>query len=115
MRLIGQLSNPSVALSAVFEAAFVVRRGPRGLREPAAVEPASQRLGYGVVQRAVVRVLAAARRPMRVAEVHQAVERLLGHPVSENSVGWCLAAGVRGEPSRFDRISRGSYQIRACR
>lgn len=41
--------------------------------------------------------------------------RLLGHPVSENSVGWCLAAGVRGKRPHFDRIARGSYQIRARR
>jgi hypothetical protein len=115
MHLVGQLSNPSAALGAVLEATAVVRPGPRDLRGPVVVKPSSRRLGNGVVQRAVVRVLAAARRPMRVAEVHQAVERLLGHPVSENSVGWCLAAGVRGKPPRFDRISRGRYQTRAYR
>jgi hypothetical protein len=115
VHLVGQLSNPSAALAAVFEAPTVAQLRPRKPRQPISPELVSRRLGNGVVQRAVVKVLAAARRPMRVAEIHLAVERLLGHPVSENSVGWCLAAGVHGKLPRFDRIARGSYQIRARR
>jgi hypothetical protein len=84
--MVGQLSNPSAALAAVFEAAAVVRPEPRDPRESIVVGPASRRLGNGVVQRAVVKVLAMAGRPMRVAEVHLAVEQLLGHPVSKHSV-----------------------------
>jgi hypothetical protein len=99
----------------VFEVATVARLQPREPRQPISPEPVSRRLGNGVVQRAVVKVLAAARRPMRAADIHLAVERLLGHPVSENSVAWCLAAGVQVERPRFDRITRGSYQIRARR
>jgi hypothetical protein len=100
MHLVGQLSNPSAALAAVFEAPTVAQLRPRKPRQPISPEPVSRRLGNGVVQRAVVKVLAAARRPMRVAEIHLAVERLLGYPVSENSVGWCLAAGVHGKRPR---------------
>jgi hypothetical protein len=44
-----------MALAAVFEAAAVVRPGPRELRESVLLEPASRRLGNGVVQRAVVK------------------------------------------------------------
>jgi hypothetical protein len=42
VRLVEQLSNPSAALAAVFEAAAVVRQGPRELRESVVMEPASR-------------------------------------------------------------------------
>lgn len=57
-------------------------RLPVGLRRPIVVQPPSRRLGNGVVQRAVVKVLAAAGGPMRGADVHQAVERLLSGVLS---------------------------------
>ncbi len=111
MRLVGQLSNHSAALAAVFEAAAVVRPGPRELRESVVVEPAWRRLGNGVVQRAVVKVLAVARRSMCGQEVRLAVEDLLGHPVSENSISSCLAAGARGRKPLFERVARGRYVL----
>jgi hypothetical protein len=58
-------------------------------------------------------VLAAADKPMRGADIHRAVERMLGHPVSKNSVSWCLAAGVQGTQPRFERISYGVYRLSA--
>lgn len=111
MHLVGQLSNPSATLVAVLEAAAVVRPGSRELPESVVVEPASRRLGNGVVQRAVVKVLAAAQRPMRGPEVRAAVERLLGHPVSKDSIAWCLSAGARGEKPRFERVAYGRYRL----
>ena len=111
MHLVGQLSNPSTALAAVFEAAAVVRPGPRDSRESIVVAPASRRLGNGVVQRAVVKVLATDGRPMRVAEIHLAVEQLLGHSVSKHSVSWSLAADARSKKARFERTTRGHYKI----
>ncbi len=70
MHLVGQLSNPSGPLATtVLEAAGGALRRPAGLQRPIAVEPASRRLGNGVVQRAVVKVLAAVSGPMRGAEV----------------------------------------------
>lgn len=111
MHLVGQLSNPSGPLKAVLEVAAVVRPGPSELRESVVVEPASGRLGNGVVQRAVVKVLVAARRPMRAPEVHAVVEDLLGRPVSKDSISWCLAAGARGKEQRFDRVARGCYRL----
>lgn len=110
--LVGQLSNPSGPLEAVLEAAGGALQRPAGSQRPIAVEPASPRLGNGVVQRAVVKVLAAASVPMRCAEVQQAVERLLGRPVSKNSVSWSLAADARSKEPRFERTIRGSYQLR---
>jgi hypothetical protein len=69
MHLVGQLSNPSEALAAVFAAAAVARPESRELRESVVLKPASGRLGNGVVQRAVVKVLAMAQRPMCGQEV----------------------------------------------
>jgi hypothetical protein len=111
MHLVGQLSNPSAPLAAVLEAVAVVRPGPRELRESVVVEPVSGRLGNGVVQRAVVKVLEVARRPMCGQEVRLAVEDLLGHPVSEHSISWCLAAGARRRKPLFERVARGRYTL----
>lgn len=112
MHLVGRLSNPSGALATVLEAVGDELRRPAGLQRPIAVEQASRRLGNGVMQRAVVEVLAAASSPMRGADVHQAVEQLLGRPVSKNSVSWSLAADARSKEPRFARTKRGSYQLR---
>ncbi len=71
------------------------------------------RLGNGEMQRAVVKVLEAANGPMRGADIHRAVERLLGRPVSKNSVSWCLLAGVRAKEPRFERVSYGTYRLRS--
>lgn len=90
MRLVGQLSNPSSSLETMLGAQI----GTPGAR-PAVVSIAvPRRLGNGVVQRAVVKVLAAARRPLSVLEVQTAVVDLLGHPVSKDSIKplsvyWC--------------------------
>jgi hypothetical protein len=70
------------------------------------------RLGNGVVQRAVVKVLAAARHPLTVLEVQVAVVDLLGHPVSKGSINCCLSTGTLGDEPRFERVARGCYRLR---
>ncbi len=70
------------------------------------------KLGNGVVQAAVLKVLAAADRPMRLPEVRTAVDALLGRPVSKDSISWCLSTGARGAEPRFERVARGSYRLR---
>lgn len=113
MHLVGQLSRLSSSLEVVFD----VMEGGMGFPEPPpspqpiAEEPRPRRLGNGVVQRAVVKVLAAAKEPMRGADIHLAVERLLGHPISKNSVSWCLASGARAEGPRFERVAYGCYRL----
>ena len=109
MHLVGQLSNPSAALGAVFEALS---------EEPikAALCPEPQldmgRLGNGVVQRAVVKVLASAPCPLTVLEAQAAVVDLLGHPVSKGSINCCLSTGALGDEPRFERVARGCYRLR---
>lgn len=108
MHLLGRFTNPSAPLAAVFEALPDEPIEPTVHPEP---QVATGRLGNGVVQRAVVKVLAAAGGPMRGAEIHLAVERLLGHPVSKNSVSWCLGAGARAKVPRFERVAHGFYRL----
>jgi hypothetical protein len=109
MRLVGQLSNPSAPLAAVFKALS---------DEPvkAVVRPEPQldvgRLGNGVVQRAVVKVLASAQCPLTVLETQAAVAHLLGHPISKGSINCCLSTGALGDKPRFERVARGCYRLR---
>lgn len=108
MHLLGRFTNPSAPLAAVFEAL------PDEPIEPTthpAPELSAGRLGNGEVKRAVIKALAKADRPLRAVDIHLAVERLLGRPISKNSVGWCLAAGAKGKEPRFERVSYGSYRL----
>jgi hypothetical protein len=49
--------------------------------------------------------------PMRVSEIHMAVEHLLGSPVAYSSVKDALSAHTRGADQRFRRIRRGCYEL----
>ena len=73
--------------------------------------PKVKRLGNGVVQRAVIRVLAAAGDALSVADVHSAVEERLGRRVSKDSVNSCLSTGARGAKPRFERMAPGCYRL----
>lgn len=64
----------------------------------------------GWVVDAVREVLAEAG-PMRLRDIHAAMERQLGQPVSIESVGWCLRMGTRGLDPRFIRVARGRYVL----
>jgi len=65
-----------------------------------------------VVQRAVIKVLAAAQRPLTVLEAQAAVADLLGHSVSKGSINYCLSTGTLGREPRFERVARGCYRLR---
>lgn len=109
--MVGRLSNPSESLEALLgwvSGASCTRR-----REPISGRPNARRLGSGVVQRAVIKALRAAGRPMAVGEAQVAVEALLGHSVSRDSVNSCLSTGARGVRPSFQRVGPGRYQLRA--
>ena len=95
---------------AVFEALPDEPIQPNAPPEP--VPAPTARLGNGEVTRAVVKVLVAIHGPMRAADIHLAVERLLERPVSKESVHWCLRRGISGEHPRFERVSYGMYRLR---
>ena len=77
--------------------------------------PAAQvRLRCGAIQATIIEVLTAADDPMRVQEVHTAVEHLLSMPVSKDTVNSCLSTGTRGTEARFERLSPGLYRLAEC-
>jgi hypothetical protein len=57
----------------------------------------------GLVLDAVVRAFGDRDGPMRLMEIHAAMERQLGQSVSTESVSWCLRMGTRGLDPRFIR------------
>jgi hypothetical protein len=97
-------------LQAVFDA---LPDGPivSAAQQSVAPEPVVRRLGNGVVQRAVVKVLAASDVPVRLAAIHAAVEAVLGQAVSKESVCWCLRTGCGGDKPRFERALYGYYRL----
>jgi hypothetical protein len=64
-------------------------------------EPATGRRGNGVVQRAVMKVLTSANQPVRLRDIHAAVE----------SVGWCVRTSRSGAGPRFERVAYGCYRM----
>jgi hypothetical protein len=109
MHLVGRLSNPCVVLEAVL--VRVPDAPGRAQRELVAAPPKARRLGNGVVQRAVIRALAVAGRPMDVCEAQTAVEALLGHGVSRDSVNSCLSTGACRVQPCFRRVAPGRYRL----
>jgi hypothetical protein len=107
MHLVGQLSNPSNgSVKSVLEA---FSEGLAERSRPTIVALRTKRLGNGVVQRALIKALAVAGHPMGVCEAQAAVEALLGHGVSRDSVNSCLSTGAcRVEPC-FRRVAPGRY------
>jgi hypothetical protein len=111
MHLVGHCTNPSAPLKAVFEA---LPDEPLEPIERPAPESETGRLGNGVVQRAVVKVLTEGG-AMRMADIHLAVERLLGCAVSKESVSCALRKGIRGPEPRFERVAVGCYRLHVWR
>jgi hypothetical protein len=112
VHLLGHLTNPSSSLQAIFNALPDEPLTPTaGSHRPVVVALAAGRLGNGVVQRAVVKVLTAADEPMRLRNIHEAVGKMLGRSVSYASVEWCLRMGIKGEVPRFERVQPGSYRL----
>jgi hypothetical protein len=89
---------------------------PEGLRGqgdgPIVPQPTMRKLGNGVVRDAVLKVLATAEQPMRLASICRAVERMVGEPVSKHSVTSCLSKGTSGKEPAFERVARGRYRLR---
>lgn len=112
MHLLERLTNPSEPLKAIFKALPDEPIKPSLPLEPMPAQ--TGRLRNGEIKRAAVKVLEAATRPLPIADVHHAVEHLLGRDVLKESVGWCLAAGARGKKPRFERVSSGVYRLSPC-
>jgi hypothetical protein len=85
-----------------------VVRAREGARRGAVQDEATRQR---VVQRALIRALEVRGRPMGVCEAQMAVEALLGHGVSRDSVNSCLSIGARGVQPRFRRVAPGCYRL----
>jgi hypothetical protein len=66
----------------------------------------------GSVLDAVTDVLGRAGRPLRVRDVHAAVEELLGAQVPFSSVNEPLSTHTSGRDERFRRVDYGVYEYR---
>src|SRR5262249_17531731 len=66
----------------------------------------------GAVQEAVLRALAAAKRPLRAREIHPAAEKLAGTRLSWNTVKDCLHKHARRPDSPIERVGHGRYRHR---
>jgi hypothetical protein len=109
MHLSGHYSNPSEPLGTVL--GWVAEDARTRRRRPIALAPSSKRLENGVIQRAVVRVLAGAGRTLSIAELHRGVEQCLRQMVSKDSVNSCVSTGSRGAQPRFERVAPGRYRL----
>jgi hypothetical protein len=63
------------------------------------------------VLKAIVRVLADRDEPMRVKDIHAAVEAALGEPVATSSIKTALVANSSGSSSRLVRVAPGRYML----
>jgi hypothetical protein len=63
------------------------------------------------VLEAIVRVLADRAEPMRVKDIHAAVEATLGEPVATSSVKTALIANASGPSPRLVRVAPGRYGL----
>ena len=69
----------------------------------------------GALLEAVTAVLEHAGRPMRVREVHAAVEELYGERVPFSSVNEALSTQANAHEGRFRRVRYGTYERRRSR
>ena len=77
---------------------------------PRATSPAPQRR-CGDVSKAVAEVLRDFGEPLRMIEIHAAVEALLGEAVPRSTIKNCLANNSRGDGAWLVRLARGRYGL----
>lgn len=81
---------------------------------PTRAEPATA-LGEraGRIKQTVIQVLETAGLPLRVAEISEACEQLLGIPVNRSTISDCLIKHSAGDRRLVDRTARGEYAWRS--
>lgn len=111
LELVGLLADKEVRakLSDLAEKlASMTRRGDDRRR---AVRQRMRPRRPGWVPTAIAQVLTARGVPMRVAEIHAAVETLIGEPVSGGSIKSALYSNARGPAARFMKVAPGRYVL----
>ena len=109
--LVGILGSheTQTALARLAKRLAEVRARGGAVRVPSCHRKRARRPGW--VLKAVVQVLADQGGPMRVKDIHVAVEALVGEPVAWSSVKGALADHASGSSRRFVRIARGRYVL----
>lgn len=73
--------------------------------------PLTPKRRCGDVSKAVVEVLREFGGPLRMIEIHAAVEALLGETVPRSTIKNCLANNSRGDGAWLVRLGRGRYWL----
>lgn len=111
MALLGTYSNQELqgSLSRLAKKLAALRVSGEPRRQPTTCRQRPRRPGW--VLKAVIQVLADRGEPMRVKDIHMAVETLVGESVAWSSVKMALARNVAGPAPRVVRIARGRYVL----
>lgn len=107
--LVGRLSNPD--LGTLFQGLTArewTQEAPR-TRSREIVPDAKRK--FGTVRDAVIQVLTEADCALRVRDIHERVEEVLGGPVAASSVKVSLRTGCRCLVPRFEYCGRSGYRL----
>jgi hypothetical protein len=109
--LLGHYSNQDlqVSLARLARKLAAVRTGGRPRRRLTTCRQRPRRPGW--VLRAIVGVLADHGEPMRVKDIHAAVETALGESVAAPSIKTALIANATGPSRRLVRVAPGRYML----
>jgi hypothetical protein len=113
MELNGALSNPFVTDKSLLLLLEELRRRLLEKAHERPRLPGTGPLKRNPVLETVTLVLERAERPMRAKEVHDAANKVLGRPLSWSSDKETLSAHTLGGDHRFNRVSRGVYEVRS--
>ena len=108
MGLLGALSNPEIQ-GRLRQLSEKLDQLASSDAKPHRSGRSDHRLRSCLIPKAIMRVLAEPVQPMRVCDIHAAVEDLLGQSVSPGSVKSCLAERAQGDQPLFVRLARGRY------
>jgi hypothetical protein len=110
MDLVGSLSNPDQAT--LFQSLMARDWKQAGRRHPSASGAAPDgRRKFGTVRDAIVAVLEQAGCELRVRDIHEGVEKLLGEHVSSSSVKDYLRKSCRRKAPLFEYRGKRGYRL----
>jgi hypothetical protein len=110
MDLVGRLSNPELTTSIQHLTACDWKQAKRPPASAVGVAPDGRRK-FGTVRDAIVAVLEQARCELRVRDIHEQVEKLLGGPVARSSVKDYLRKGCRRRTPLFEYHGSRGYRL----
>ncbi len=110
MDLTGRLSNHDLTTLLQRLTAREWKQGRRSHPHVGGVAPDGRRR-FGSVRDAIVAVLAESGHEVRVRDIHQGVEKLLGETVARSSVKDYLRKGCRRRTPLFEHCGRRGYRL----